>query len=88
MLRVPAARVGSWLHSETRNIGVVVADPREGLDEIRRTVDEALPGASGGLLPASVAVGQNLTYRGSFDSILAAMSVACVTAACCCGLHA
>jgi 2-polyprenyl-3-methyl-5-hydroxy-6-metoxy-1,4-benzoquinol methylase len=46
VLRVPAARVGSWLHSETRNIGVVVADPREGLDDIRRTVEELLPGAS------------------------------------------
>jgi 2-polyprenyl-3-methyl-5-hydroxy-6-metoxy-1,4-benzoquinol methylase len=43
---VPAARIGSWLHSETRNIGVVVTDPQDGLDEIRRTVDEILPGAS------------------------------------------
>jgi hypothetical protein len=43
---VPAARLGSWLHSETRNIGVVVTDPQEGLDDIRRTVDEVLPGAS------------------------------------------
>ena len=43
---VPAARLGSWLHSETRNIGVVVTDPQEGLDEIRRTVDDVLPGAS------------------------------------------
>lgn len=43
---VPAARIGSWLHSETRNIGVVVKDPEEGLDDIRRTVDEVLPGAS------------------------------------------
>ena len=43
---VPAARIGSWLHSETRNIGVVVADPQEGLDDIRRMVDEVLPGAS------------------------------------------
>jgi 2-polyprenyl-3-methyl-5-hydroxy-6-metoxy-1,4-benzoquinol methylase len=43
---VPAARIGSWLHSETRNIGVVVKDPKEGLDDIRRTVDEVLPGAS------------------------------------------
>jgi 2-polyprenyl-3-methyl-5-hydroxy-6-metoxy-1,4-benzoquinol methylase len=45
VLRVPAARIGSWRHSETRNIGVVVADPHEGLDEIRRTADEVLPGA-------------------------------------------
>ena len=43
---VPAARVGSWLHSETRNVGVVVADPQEGLDDIRRAVDDVLPGAS------------------------------------------
>jgi hypothetical protein len=43
---VPAARVGSWLHAETRDVGVVVANPREGLGEIRRVVNEALPGAS------------------------------------------
>ena len=43
---VPAARIGSWLHSETRNIGVKVQDPQEGLDDIRRTVDVVLPGAS------------------------------------------
>ena len=43
---VPAARIGSRLHSETRNIGVVVTDPNDGLDDIRRTVDEVLPGAS------------------------------------------
>jgi 2-polyprenyl-3-methyl-5-hydroxy-6-metoxy-1,4-benzoquinol methylase len=42
---VPAARIGSWLHSETRNVGVVVKDPQEGLDDIRRTVDEVLPEA-------------------------------------------
>jgi 2-polyprenyl-3-methyl-5-hydroxy-6-metoxy-1,4-benzoquinol methylase len=43
---VPAARTGSWLHSETRNIGVIVTEPQEGLDDIRRTVDDLLPGAS------------------------------------------
>jgi 2-polyprenyl-3-methyl-5-hydroxy-6-metoxy-1,4-benzoquinol methylase len=43
---VPAARIGSWLHSETCNIGVVVTDPQEGLDDIRNMVDEVLPGAS------------------------------------------
>jgi 2-polyprenyl-3-methyl-5-hydroxy-6-metoxy-1,4-benzoquinol methylase len=42
---VPAARIGSWLHSETRDVGAVVKDPQEGLDDIRRTVDEVLPGA-------------------------------------------
>jgi len=43
---VPGARIGSWLHSETRDVGVVVADPHEGLDDIRRTADDVLPGAS------------------------------------------
>ena len=43
---VPAARIGSWLHSETRNIGVIVTDPQEGLDDIRGMVDEVLPRAS------------------------------------------
>jgi len=42
----PAARTGSWLHSEARNNGVVVKDPQEGLDDIRRAVGEVLPGAS------------------------------------------
>ncbi|MGX9792605.1 hypothetical protein [Mycobacterium sp. MMS18-G62] len=46
VLRLPAARAGSWLHSETGNIGVAVADPCEGLDDIRRTAEELLPGAS------------------------------------------
>jgi hypothetical protein len=43
---VPAARIESLLHSETRNIGVVVKDPQESLDDIHRTVDHVLPGAS------------------------------------------
>jgi 2-polyprenyl-3-methyl-5-hydroxy-6-metoxy-1,4-benzoquinol methylase len=43
---VPAARIGSWVHAETRNTGVLVKDPEEGLDDIRHTVDEVLPGAS------------------------------------------
>jgi 2-polyprenyl-3-methyl-5-hydroxy-6-metoxy-1,4-benzoquinol methylase len=43
---VPGARLGSWRHSETRNIGVAVTDPRESLDEIRRTASDVLPGAS------------------------------------------
>jgi hypothetical protein len=34
------------LHSETRDIGVVVQDPQEGLDDIGSMVDEVLPGAS------------------------------------------
>jgi len=43
---VPGARFGSWVHSETRNVGVVVTDPSEGLDDIRRIADDVLPGAS------------------------------------------
>jgi hypothetical protein len=43
---VSAARIGSWLHSETRGIGVVIKDPQEGLDDIRGMVDEVLPAAS------------------------------------------
>jgi hypothetical protein len=42
---VPAGRIGSWLHSETRDVGVVVRNPQEGLDDIRRPVDEVLLGA-------------------------------------------
>jgi len=32
-LRTPAAHVGSWLHRETRNIGVLVAEPGESLGD-------------------------------------------------------
>jgi 2-polyprenyl-3-methyl-5-hydroxy-6-metoxy-1,4-benzoquinol methylase len=45
-MRVPAARMGSWLHAETRNVGVAVTDPQEGLDDIRHMVAEVLPAAS------------------------------------------
>lgn len=44
-LCTPAARVGSWLHRETRDVGVAVADPRESLAEIRSVAGEVLPGA-------------------------------------------
>lgn len=44
-LCLPAVRVGSRLHRETRNVGVAVADPRESLAEIRRTAEDVLPGA-------------------------------------------
>ncbi|OBJ24777.1 bifunctional 2-polyprenyl-6-hydroxyphenol methylase/3-demethylubiquinol 3-O-methyltransferase UbiG [Mycobacterium sp. 1245801.1] len=44
-LSTPVARVGSLLHRETRDIGVAVADPDEGLSEIRRAVTDVLPGA-------------------------------------------
>lgn len=42
---LPAVRIGSWLHRETRDIGVAIAEPREGLGEIRRVADEVLHGA-------------------------------------------
>jgi hypothetical protein len=35
---------GGWWHRETPDVGVVVTAPREGLDEIRSTADEVLPG--------------------------------------------
>jgi 2-polyprenyl-3-methyl-5-hydroxy-6-metoxy-1,4-benzoquinol methylase len=44
-LCTPVARVGSSLHSEARNIGVAVAEPRESLLEIRRVADDVLPRA-------------------------------------------
>jgi 2-polyprenyl-3-methyl-5-hydroxy-6-metoxy-1,4-benzoquinol methylase len=43
---LPAARFGSWLHGETRDIGVVVKDPCECLDDIQLVVGDVLPGAS------------------------------------------
>jgi hypothetical protein len=43
---LPGARIGSWWHRETRDIGVVVSDPQEGLDEIRQTAAAVLPGAT------------------------------------------
>ncbi|MGV0745864.1 class I SAM-dependent methyltransferase [Mycolicibacterium sp. XJ870] len=45
-LCLPSVRLGSWWHRETQDIGVVVADPAEDLDEIRRVAAEVLPGAS------------------------------------------
>lgn len=44
-LCTPAARLGSRLHRETRNIGVAVAEPHDSLGEIRRVADDVLPGA-------------------------------------------
>ncbi len=43
---LPAVRIGSRLHRETPDIGVVMTDPLESLREIRRTADEVIPGAS------------------------------------------
>ncbi len=42
---LPAVQIGSWLHAETRDIGVPVAEARENLAEIRRVADDVLPGA-------------------------------------------
>lgn len=43
-LCLPAVRVGSAVHRETRDIGVAVAEPGEGLAEIRQLAGELLPG--------------------------------------------
>jgi 2-polyprenyl-3-methyl-5-hydroxy-6-metoxy-1,4-benzoquinol methylase len=43
-LCLPIVRIGSKLHHETRDIGVLTASARENLTEIRRVEDE-LPGA-------------------------------------------
>ncbi len=42
----PAVSIGSRLHRETPDVGVVMTDPLESLSEIRQTADEALPGAT------------------------------------------
>lgn len=42
---LPAVRIASMAHRETRDVGVVVADPRENLDEIRAVADTVIPGA-------------------------------------------
>ncbi|TRW88486.1 class I SAM-dependent methyltransferase [Mycolicibacterium sp. 018/SC-01/001] len=42
-LCLPAVRLGSLWHRETRDIGVAVARPRENLAEIRRIADDLLP---------------------------------------------
>ncbi len=43
---LPAVRIGSRLHRETPDVGVVMTDPHESLSEIRRAADEVIPGAS------------------------------------------
>jgi 2-polyprenyl-3-methyl-5-hydroxy-6-metoxy-1,4-benzoquinol methylase len=45
-LCLPAVRLGSCRHRETRDIGVAVAEPAESLDEIRQVAEEVLPGAT------------------------------------------
>jgi 2-polyprenyl-3-methyl-5-hydroxy-6-metoxy-1,4-benzoquinol methylase len=42
---LPAVRIASAVHRETRDVGVVVANPRENLDEIRAVADTVIPGA-------------------------------------------
>jgi hypothetical protein len=44
-LCLPAVRIASRMHRETRDVGVAVADPRENLDEIRAVADTVIPGA-------------------------------------------
>ncbi|AHC26641.1 MULTISPECIES: class I SAM-dependent methyltransferase [Mycobacteriaceae] len=45
-LCLPAVRLGSRWHREHPDIGVVVADPRESLTEIRRVACDVLPGVT------------------------------------------
>ena len=44
-LQVIPARLGSWLHRESRDIGVPTSPPRESLAEIRAAARGLLPGA-------------------------------------------
>lgn len=50
----PAVRLASWLHHETRDIGVPVLRPAESFAEIRAVATTELPGAT---------VGRGLYYR-------------------------
>jgi 2-polyprenyl-3-methyl-5-hydroxy-6-metoxy-1,4-benzoquinol methylase len=43
-LQVPVVRILNRLHHEVRNVGVVVAEPSESLQEIRATAKRELPG--------------------------------------------
>lgn len=45
LMCLPAVQLGSRLHREQPDIGVVVTDPRESLAEIRRVAGDVLPGA-------------------------------------------
>jgi SAM-dependent methyltransferase len=42
---LPIVTVASRWHREVPDIGVVMTDPQDGLDDIRRVADELLPGA-------------------------------------------
>jgi len=44
-LCLPAVRIGSMLHHETRDIGVPVMDAGDNLSEIRQVADDVIPGA-------------------------------------------
>lgn len=45
-LCMPAVRIGSRLHRETPDIGLVMTDPRESIAEIRAVAADAIPGAT------------------------------------------
>jgi hypothetical protein len=45
VLALPLVSVSSRLHHETRDVGVVVADPKESLREISAAAHSLLPGA-------------------------------------------
>lgn len=45
-LSLPAVRIGSLIHRETRDVGVPVARPRQSLAEIRATAGRLLPGVT------------------------------------------
>ncbi len=44
-LQLPLVRLASWMHHETRDIGLVAIAPRDSLREIRAVVQHELPGA-------------------------------------------
>ncbi len=44
-LQLPLVRLGSWMHHETRDVGVVTTAARHSLREIRMVVQHELPGA-------------------------------------------
>jgi 2-polyprenyl-3-methyl-5-hydroxy-6-metoxy-1,4-benzoquinol methylase len=43
--KLPLVRLGSWMHRETRDVGVVATHARESLGEIQAVVQRELPGA-------------------------------------------
>lgn len=44
-LKLPLVRLSSWIHHETRDVGVVATNARESLGEIQEFVQRELPGA-------------------------------------------